>query len=70
MAKADPRFSPLEVGVSPELYDEIRDTLPVREVAFGAFDPKVARAAWQGEPVASGRFTRVLDALTDRIDSC
>jgi hypothetical protein len=24
MAKADPRFSPLEVGVSPELYDEIR----------------------------------------------
>jgi MinD-like ATPase involved in chromosome partitioning or flagellar assembly len=53
-----------------ELYDEIRDTLPAREVAFVAFDPKVARAAWHGEPVASGRFTRVLDALADRIDAC
>jgi hypothetical protein len=25
MAKTDPRFSPLEMGISPELYDEIRD---------------------------------------------
>jgi SnoaL-like domain len=25
MAKTDPRFAPLELGVSPELYDEIRD---------------------------------------------
>jgi hypothetical protein len=25
MAESDPRFAPLEMGVSPELYDEIRD---------------------------------------------
>jgi MinD-like ATPase involved in chromosome partitioning or flagellar assembly len=53
-----------------ELYDEIRDTLPAREIAFVAFDPKVGRAAWQGEPVATGRFTRAIDALAERIDSC
>ena len=53
-----------------ELYDEIRDTLPVRDVAFVAFDPKVARAAWHGELVAPGRFTRAVDALAERIESC
>jgi MinD-like ATPase involved in chromosome partitioning or flagellar assembly len=53
-----------------ELYDEIRETVPVREIAFVAFDPKVGRAAWDGTPVVSGRFTRAVDDLAERMSQC
>jgi MinD-like ATPase involved in chromosome partitioning or flagellar assembly len=46
-----------------ELYDEIRSSIDVVEVAFIGLDPRVADAAWDGRSVARGRFTRAVARL-------
>ncbi len=46
-----------------ELYDEISSSIDVLEVAFVGVDSRVADAAWDGRPVARGRFTRTVSRL-------
>ena len=46
-----------------ELYAEIMATVPARDVVFVAVDDRVGDAAWRGEPVAPGPFTRALESL-------
>ena len=46
-----------------ELYAEIARALPVEEIVFVPHDPRVAVAAWDGERVARGPFTRAADGL-------
>jgi CO dehydrogenase nickel-insertion accessory protein CooC1 len=43
-----------------ELYDEITSSIGVVDVGFVPTDPRVTVAAWAGQPVARGRFTRAL----------
>lgn len=46
-----------------ELYDEISSSIDVLEVAFVGVDSRVVDAAWDGRPVARGRFTRTVSRL-------
>lgn len=59
MAKIDPRFAPLEMGISPELYDEIR----------GLWLEHVTHEEKLFVPVSQDEWDRylavVLDTLTD-----
>jgi MinD-like ATPase involved in chromosome partitioning or flagellar assembly len=48
-----------------ELYEEITSSVDVIEVAFVPADARVADAAWAGQPVASGRFTKAVGRMTD-----
>ena len=48
-----------------ELYDEITSSLDAVDVVFAAVDPRVNDAAWAGQPVARGRFTRAIGGLRD-----
>ena len=48
-----------------ELYEEITSSVDVVEVAFVPLDARVADAAWAGQPVASGRFTKAVGRMTD-----
>jgi MinD-like ATPase involved in chromosome partitioning or flagellar assembly len=50
-----------------ELYDEISSSMDVVDVVFAPFDPKVAAAAWDGVPIAKGRFTRSLLRLAELV---
>jgi MinD-like ATPase involved in chromosome partitioning or flagellar assembly len=43
-----------------ELYDEIRSSVDVVEIGFVGVDSRVVDAAWNGSPVARGRFTRAV----------
>jgi len=46
-----------------ELIEEITRTFPAASVGFLPDEPRVRKAAWQGEVVAAGRFTKALDLL-------
>jgi MinD-like ATPase involved in chromosome partitioning or flagellar assembly len=46
-----------------ELYDEIASSIDVADIAFVGVDPRVVDAAWEGRPVARGRFTRTVSRL-------
>jgi MinD-like ATPase involved in chromosome partitioning or flagellar assembly len=46
-----------------ELYDEIMASVPAVDVVFVAADRRVSDAAWRGEPVGVGPFTRALQSL-------
>jgi MinD-like ATPase involved in chromosome partitioning or flagellar assembly len=46
-----------------ELYDEIASSIDVADIAFVGVDPRVVDAAWDGRPVARGRFTRTISRL-------
>ncbi len=48
-----------------ELYDEISSSIDVLEVAFVGGDSRVSDAAWDGRPVARGRFTRTVSRLAN-----
>jgi MinD-like ATPase involved in chromosome partitioning or flagellar assembly len=48
-----------------ELYDEITSTVDVAEVAFVGVDARVVDAAWDGRPVARGKFTRTIAQLSN-----
>jgi CO dehydrogenase nickel-insertion accessory protein CooC1 len=43
-----------------ELWDEIRTSAAVVDVAFASYDPRVVAAAWDGAPVAGGPFTKAI----------
>jgi MinD-like ATPase involved in chromosome partitioning or flagellar assembly len=47
-----------------ELYDEIASSIDVAHIAFVGVDRRVVDAAWDGRPVARGRFTRTVSRLT------
>jgi MinD-like ATPase involved in chromosome partitioning or flagellar assembly len=49
-----------------EIYDEVMCTFPVADVIFVPHDPRVADAAWSGEPVGRGPFVRAVDALAQQ----
>jgi MinD-like ATPase involved in chromosome partitioning or flagellar assembly len=51
-----------------ELYDEITASCPVANVVFVGVDQRVVDAAWAGDPVARGRFTRSVERLRDVVD--
>src|SRR5262249_38214364 len=46
-----------------ELFGELMESCPVRDVAFVPHDPRVLNAAWNGVGVARGSFTRAIGAL-------
>ncbi|MDQ1509329.1 MAG: hypothetical protein QOG50_1173 [Actinomycetota bacterium] len=48
-----------------ELYDEIRSSVDVIEVGFVGVDSRVVDAAWNGRPVARGRFTRAVSRISE-----
>ncbi len=48
-----------------ELYEELAASLTPHDVVFVPGDPRVAEAAWNGEPVGRGPFTRAVDRLVD-----
>ncbi len=52
-----------------ELIEEITRTFPAASVSFLPDEPRVRTAAWQGEVVAAGRFTRALDVLVATLDA-
>lgn len=50
-----------------EIKEEIGRTFRSASVAFAPEDTRVRKAAWQGELPPPGRFTKVLDAVVDRL---
>jgi MinD-like ATPase involved in chromosome partitioning or flagellar assembly len=52
-----------------ELYDEIRSSVAVMDVAFVRVDSRVGDGAWGGRPVARGRFTRAVKRLSHTVVS-
>jgi MinD-like ATPase involved in chromosome partitioning or flagellar assembly len=48
-----------------ELYAEISSSIDIVTVAFVGFDARVVDAAWEGRPVARGRFTRSIARVAD-----
>ncbi len=48
-----------------ELYEEVQSALAPHEVVFVPNDARVVDAAWNGEPVGRGPFTRVVDHLVE-----
>ena len=52
-----------------ELYDEIRSSIDVVDVVFTGADARVVDAAWDGRPVARGKFTRTIARLAKVISA-
>ncbi len=50
-----------------EVASEIRRTFNAASVKFAPEDPKVRKAAWQGEIAPQGRFTRTVDGLAQAL---
>jgi SnoaL-like domain len=59
MADTDPRFAPLELGITPELYDEIRDLWLEHVTAEEKLFVPVSEEEWNREMAV------ILDTLTD-----
>ena len=50
-----------------ELYEEITSSIGVLGVEFVGLDRRVVEAAWEGRPVARGRFTRAVSRLGETV---
>ncbi len=50
-----------------ELYEEITGSAPVLDVVFTPHDHHVADAAWNGEPVSRGTFTRAMGRVAEHL---
>ena len=48
-----------------ELYEEIVSSLDAVDVVFVEHEGRVVDAAWDGRPVARGRFTRAISRLAE-----